>query len=183
MLKLTVKSQELWDDARKEFIPPVEVTLELEHSLVSISKWEETWETPFLGNGEKTDVQVLDYVRCMTLTPDVDPVVYHWFTQADFSAVNEYINAKRTATWFGATKERPGRSEIITSEVVYYWLVTGQIDFQVQYWHFNRLMTLIKVIGDKQDTGKAKPKMSQAQLAARNRELNAQRRAEMKSTG
>jgi len=183
MLRLEVETQELWNAEINQFIPPVKFVLELEHSLVSISKWEETWEIPFLGNAEKTNVQVLDYVRCMTLNKDVDPAVYHLLSASDLDDINRYINAKRSATWFGATPDKPGRNEIITSEVVYYWLVTGQIDFQVQYWHFSRLMTLIKVIGDKQNTGKAKSKMSPAQLAARNRDLNAKRKAELGTKG
>lgn len=183
MLEIIVPKQELFDDSKQEFFDMPEVHLRLEHSLVSVSKWESKWETPFLVSQEKTGDQMLDYIKCMTLSPEPDPEVYHRLTEDHLEAVNKYIGAKMTATWF--TEQNPnankGRRETITAELIYYWLVSLSIPFETENWHLNKLLTLIRVCNEKnQPSGK---KMSKAELASRNRTLNAQRRAQMKTSG
>ena len=129
---------------------------------------------------EKTLEESLSYIECMTLNQNVDPVVYKCITQAQMNAINEYISDNRTATWFSDnTKEAPSR-EIVTSELVYYWMASYQIPFETQKWHFSRLMTLIHIFGVKNKDPK---KMSRSEILARNKALNASRRARLKSKG
>jgi len=180
MLVITVGGVESFDEGSSEFVVRGGTPLELEHSLVSLSKWESIHEKPFLGKESKTGAEVMSYVRCMCLTPDPSPELFYKLSKENFEAVDQYINAKMTATWFSDAPGAPGSRDVITSELIYYWMITFQIPFECERWHLNRLFTLIRVCNVKQ----AKPKkMSRAALAARNRELNAQRRAQLGSTG
>lgn len=180
MLMIVVPGIELFDDTNQEFTTQGDVVLELEHSLVSLSKWESIYEKPFLGEGEKTTEEVIGYVKAMTLTPKVPEEIFHKLSEENVTAINEYIDAKMTATWFNDAPGAPKSREVITSEIIYYWLIAFQIPFECERWHLNRLFTLIRVCNIKQ----AKPeKMSRAEIAARNRELNAQRRAQWGTQG
>lgn len=143
MLSITVPETELFNEDTNEFIVVKEQTLSLEHSLVSISKWEQKWNVPFL-EGEKTLDQSRDYIRCMTLTQNVDPLVYYCLTNENIEAINNYIEAPMTATWFKKEK-KTAKKEIITNERIYYWMITLNIPFECQKWHLNRLLTLIRV--------------------------------------
>lgn len=180
MLTIVVPGVEMFDDQSQEFVTQGDVTLELEHSLVSLSKWESKHEKPFLGKQEKTTEETLDYVRCMIVTPNVSEEVISKLSEQNLMAVNEYIDSKMTATWFNEPPGAPKSRDVITAELIYYWMVVFQIPFQCEHWHLNRLFTLIRVCNIKQ----AKPKkMTRAELAARNRELNAQRREQLGSKG
>ena len=132
MLQITVPAVEYYDEAKNEFINKKEQTLQLEHSLVSLSKWESKWKKPFLGKGEKTSEETLDYVRCMTMTKNVDPEVYSRLTNANIQAINDYIGDSMTATTFSkAHGDRPSR-ETITSELIYYWMIAYNIPPEYQ---------------------------------------------------
>jgi len=180
MLTITVPELEMYDESLEEFISEPAVQLELEHSLVSLSKWESEFEKPFLGQDDKTPEELIGYVKAMTLTPEVPPEVYSELNEANFEAINAYLNAKRSATWFSEAPGAPKAREVITSELIYYWLTVFQIPFEVETWHLNRLFTLIRVANIKS----AKPqKMSRSQMAERNRQLNAQRREQLKTKG
>lgn len=179
MLTITVVTDELFDDDKQEFITET-VVLNLEHSLISLSKWESIFEKPFLGPGQKTSEETFKYIECMILDRDFPPGVISNLSQENINEINDYIDAKMSATWFSEIPSAPKSSEIITSELIYYWLVTFNIPFEVQDWHLNRLFNLIRVCNIKS----AKPKkMSRSEIAARNRELNAQRKAELGTRG
>jgi len=180
MLTIVVPGVEMFDDQSQEFVTKGDVTLELEHSLVSLSKWESKHEKPFLGKGEKTTEEVLDYVRLMVLTPNVPEEVFHKLSEENFDAINKYIDSRMTATWFNEPPGAPKSRDVITAELIYYWMITFEIPFECETWHLNRLFTLIRVCNIKQ----AKPKkMSRSEIAARNRELNIQRKAQLGTRG
>lgn len=178
MLTITVPGVELFDESSNQFKTSQDAVLQLEHSLVSLSKWESIYEKPFLGKDPKSTEEVLGYIKCMTLN-EVPPDVYSRFTQDNINDVNNYINAKMTATWFAEKKQKPSQ-EVITAEVIYYWMVSMNIPLEFQNWHLNRLFTLIQVISLKNEPGK---KLSKAELAARNRALNEQRRQQFNTRG
>lgn len=183
MLKFTIPASESWDELTQEFITAEEVTLELEHSLVSLSKWEASWEKPFLGPEEKTTEETLSYVYFMTLTPDVSPEIIQRLTNDHIKQINNYIDSKMSATTFNerVTQRKVGR-EIITSEVIYYWMVSHQIPFECQHWHLNRLFTLIKVCNAKNEPP-GKNKMSKSEMIAQRNKLNAERKAKLNTSG
>lgn len=184
MLEIIVPKQELFDDSKQEFVELPTVTIQLEHSLVSLSKWESKWEKPFLDDRKKTDAESVDYVRCMVTTKNYDPAVLSRLDSDQVEQISEYIDAKMTATWFNEPKSKPtGKKEVVTAELIYYWMISLTIPFECQHWHLNRLLTLVKVCNEKNKPEKDRRKMSRSELASRNRELNAQRRAQMKSSG
>lgn len=183
MLKITIPSTELYDEQADEFIQIKGQDLQLEHSLVSISKWESKWKKPFLDSSqERTNEEMIDYIRCMTLTQNVDPIIYSGLTQPLVNRINEYINDPMTATWFSKDRESNTRAsrEKITSELIYYWMISLQIPMECQKWHLNRLLTLIRVCNIKNTP--ATP-MSKKALAQRNTALNAARRKSLNSKG
>lgn len=157
MLSITVPGRELYDDSTGRFINVKEQTLKLEHSLVSISKWESKWCKPFISS-VKTDEETIDYIRCMTLTQNVNPEVYLCLTPKNLSDINDYINAPMTATFFSEEKGGKRNREVITSELIYYWMITLQIPPEYQKWHLNRLLTLIHVCTIKNQPQKKRDK-------------------------
>jgi len=180
MLTVTVPlTDESFDDSTQEFVAGETFQLQLEHSLVSLSKWESKFETPFLGQGEKTFEETMWYIEAMAVTPDVPPEVFRSFTQENLDEIKSYIDAKMTATWFKAEPTRR-QTEIITAEIIYYWMISLNIPFECQHWHLNRLMTLVQVINQKNAPQK---KMSPRDVAARNRQLNKERQAKLNTTG
>lgn len=163
-----------------EFVEVPEVRLKLEHSLVSLSKWEAKWEKPFLGTGDKTEEQTVDYVRMMILGESPAQEVFARLSNENYTEIQNYINAKMSATWFSDTVRKTPLLEIITAELIYYWMISLGIPFECQEWHLNRLLTLVKVCIEKN----APPKqMSPAELAMRNRALNEQRKRELNTKG
>ena len=180
MLTITIPETELWDETREEYIYTKRQTLQLEHSLVSISKWEGKWCKPFLSSNDKTLEETIDYVKCMTVTPNVKPEIYRCLSDENIEEINKYIAAPMTATWFSEDKTaRPSR-EVITSEIIYYWMVALNIPFECQKWHLNRLLTLIKVCDRKNQPPK---KMGKNAIMSRNAALNAARRKKTGSKG
>lgn len=187
MLKIVVPSAvigEEFDESNNEFIPITTKTqtLQLEHSLVSLSKWESKWRKPFLAKWQRTTEEIIDYVQCMTLTQNVNPNVYKALSLMPelLAEVSTYIDASMTATTFPKNGNRPSNREIITSEIIYYWMVSYQIPFECQKWHLSRLLTLINVCNVKNTPPK---KMSRSETIARNRALNAARRKRLNTKG
>lgn len=180
MLKITIPAVEEWDEARQEFISTKETELCLEHSLVSISKWESKWHKHFIGNRDLTSEMLIDYIRCMTLTQNVNPEVYYAMNDDVITQIKNYIDDAQTATWFAESNEKKYSRDIITSEIIYYWMIALQIPFECQKWHLNRLLTLIRVCNEKNQPEK---KMSQAEVMRRNREINEARRRALNTRG
>ena len=179
MLQLITNPREEWNETTQEFIYTKSYVLQLEHSLVSISKWESKWCKPFLSKDPKTYEETIDYIRCMTLTQNVDPKVYKFLTKDNVQKVNEYIEAPMTAT---TVRDTPGPKshEIITSELIYYWMISYNIPFECQKWHLNRLLTLIRVCSIKNTPAK---KQNPRDIMSRNAALNAARRKQLNSKG
>lgn len=180
MLQLTIPEIECYDEENNEFIKIPEQILQLEHSLISISKWESKWHIPFLTKDKKTLEQTIDYIRCMTINKRVDPRIYDVLPPESLSEINEYIENPMTATWFNDGDNNDRSREIITSEILYYQMLKTGIPFECERWHINRLITLIRVYSEKEAP---KKKMSPNEIRMRNAELNAKRRAQMKSKG
>jgi len=158
--------------------------IEFEHSLASLSLWESKWEIPFLSSPDLTSEQTLDYIKCMVVTKDIAPDLFDQVTEHDVHAISEYIGKKNSATWFNDPPQTSNNRQKITSELVYGWMVQLTIPFDpCENWNFNRLLTLIKVTNKLNTTDDKKRKMSRSELAQRNRELNAQRRAKTGSQG
>lgn len=182
MLTITIPvSPEGWDEAKQEFVEPKTQTLQLEHSLVSLSKWESKWHKPFYSKKEMTDEETLDYIKCMTLTKNVSSDVYDHLTRENVDAVLAYIGDPMTATTFGKEDKGSTNREVITSELIYYWMIASNIPFEpCQKWHLNRLITLIRVCGVKSTPPK---KRSKRDIMSRNAALNASRRKQMNTKG
>lgn len=178
MLKIAVRMNESFNAKTKEFVFE-DFVIEFEHSLASLSKWESKFEKPFLGKGEKSSEEVIAYIKLMCITPDVPEKVWDNLSRENLTAIDDYINAKMTATTINQGQERPSR-EIITAEIIYHWMISLQIPFEAQYWHLNRLLMLVQVCNLK---NKSPKKMSRGEAGRRQRELNAQRRASMGTRG
>ena len=179
MLTITVPASEIYNEAENEFIATNETVLRLEHSLVSISKWESKWKKPFLGKDKKTREEVTDYIKCMTLNSNISKNVYSALTQENLTAISKYINHPMTASSVTDTSKKKHKQEIITSELIYYWMVAYQIPFECEKWHINRLLMLIKICNAKNNPSK----MSKREIFAQNRALNAARRKALHTKG
>lgn len=182
MLQLKIQGGELFDEKTNKFVSVKPQTLQLEHSLVSISKWEAKWKKPFMRPDPMTVEETVDYIRYMTVSPqNVNPDVYRFITEENVKQVMDYIHNPMTATTISSRPGQRRQQQIITSEVVYYYMTAYQIPFDpCQKWHFNRLMTLIRVCDEKQQKPK---KMSKSEIMNRNRQRNAARKAKTGTRG
>lgn len=181
MLYITIPATELWDELNQEFIITKTQTIQLEHSLVSISKWEAKWQKPFLTKEPKTSIETLDYIKCMTLTQNVQPATYARLSYQNVTDINDYVESAMTATTINEQKKTRGSNgEQITSELIYYWMVALNIPFECQKWHLNRLLTLIRVCNIKNQPPE---KRSRRDIMSRNAALNASRRQQLNTKG
>ena len=181
MLSITIPAIELWDETKQEFVGlEKEQTLQLEHSLVSLDKWESKWCKPFLTKQEKTREEMMDYVRCMTITQNVDPEVYNYLTNDNIIQINKYIEAPMTATTISEDKSSKSNKETVTAELIYYWMIALNIPFECRKWHLNKLLMLVKVCNIKNQPPK---KTSKKELLSRNAALNAARRKQFNTSG
>jgi len=183
MLKLNIEAQELFDEASQTFKSQSAFVLELEHSLVSVSKWESDHEKPFLIDTAKSGQEMLDYVIAMIVTPEYPSNVAALLSVENFVTVQNYINSKQSATTFGELPKPRGKGETITAELIYYWMVAFNIPFECERWHLNRLFSLIRIanIKNSKQSGKSK-RLNQSDLEAR-RALNEQRRRQLGTAG
>lgn len=180
MLQIIIPSIEMWDEVEEKFVYTKEQKLSLEHSLVSLSKWESKWCKPFLSKEAKTVEETIDYIRCMTITQNVNPEIYRYITNDNIKEVNKYIEAPMTATIINEPKSNSVNREQITAELIYYWMIALNIPFECQKWHLNKLLTLIRVCNIKNRPPK---KMSKSQLMSRNTALNAARKRQLNTKG
>lgn len=179
MLTIEIPDQEFFNEETQEFFTMKGQTLQLEHSLVSLSKWESKWNKPFLSKEDKTIEQTIDYIKCMTITQNPKPHIYNLLTDKNILEIKNYIDAPMTATTFSNANQGHSR-EIVTSELIYYWMISLNIPMKCEKWHLNRLLTLIRVCNIK--NGPAK-KMSKKEIMSRNAALNAARRKKLNTKG
>ena len=189
MLTITIPASEGYDEVNNEFINTKQTTLQLEHSLLSLHKWEQKWHIPFLASNDKTQEQTVDYIRCMTITPNVDPFVYRVMPKSAVMEITKYIENPMTATWFSDDKNKQKKligaqknsSEIVTAEIIYYWMIALNIPVEYRKWHLNSLLTLIRVVSLK--NAPKDSKVGSADWARQRSALNAQRRAKYHTRG
>lgn len=180
MLTITVPAVEFFDEANQRFISSAEHVLSLEHSLVSLSRWESKWKKSFLTGKDKSNEEIYGYVEAMCLTPDIPPEVFSRLSQANFDQINAYINEKMTATTFREMPNRAPNREAVTAELIYYWMIALQVPVECESWHLNRLLALIKVANLKNSPPK---KMGRNEMLAERNRLNEQRKAEYGTSG
>lgn len=174
---ITIPATELWDPVEHRFHDVKECTINLEHSLISLSKWESKWKIPFIGNKNLTPEQMLDYFRCMTIEKNVDPMVYRCLGNDQIQEILSYIDDPMTATWFGKSEDDIASltdNRAVTSELIYYWMFANGISKDCEKWHLNVLITLIHVFSEE---NKPKKKRSEAEKMAHHRALIKARRA------
>lgn len=182
MLRIILEEAEYFDESESRFIDVPALELRLEHSLVSLSKWESEHEKPFLAQEDRTLEETLSYIHAMCLD-DISFETLNRLNQSQMDEIGSYINSKRTATWFNEPPEKKGKSSrgpVVTSELIYHWMINFQIPFECQHWHLNRLLTLIRVCNVKSQGPK---KMNKREIMARNKALNEQRKAQFNTTG
>ena len=178
MLDLQIPSTaEIWDEAEETFVMMPEGIIHLEHSLVSLSKWETMHKKPFLKTEPKTSDEFVDYIQCMDLGPRQERAVYVTMMK-HHEEINNYIETQFTATTIKSSGKK--NNEQITSELIYYWMVASAIPFECQHWHLSRLITLIDVCNVKNGPEK---KMSQAEIMQQNKALNEARKAKYNTKG
>ncbi len=180
MLELVVETEEMFDEETNQFVEPISVTLMLEHSLVSLSKWESFFKKPFLATKDKTLEQLMWYIRAMNQNPNVPPEVFSQLTAEHYDQIDAYINDPMTAAWFSEVPGEKKNTEVITAELLYYWMIAFTIPMECQHWHLNRLLALVRTCNIK--NGKPK-KMSRAEAAAQQRQINERRLRELGTTG
>lgn len=181
-LVITVPEQEFFNSETNEFYTVKSTTLKLEHSLVAVAKWESKWHIAFLDDkNEKTNEMMIDYIRCMTISQNVDPQIYYHLPSNVIQQINDYINNPMTATVVKDMHKQGGnRGEFVTNELIYYWMIAQNIPLECEKWHLNRLMTLIRVCSEKNTPSK---KMNKRDVLNRNRALNEARKRASGSRG
>ena len=183
MLTVTIPGFEAFNQNTNEFVEVKETKLQLEHSLISLKKWEQRWHKPFLSEEEKTMEETLDYIRCMTINPGVDDEIYKYIPNKIIQEITKYIRDPMTATWFndpGKVGAQKSKNEVVTAEIIYYWMISLNIPVEFQKWHLNTLLTLIRVVSVK---NAPKDKMDKATWAKQRASLNAARKAKFHTHG
>lgn len=180
MLAIEVVLEEGFDEENQKFVVVKSCVLEMEHSLVSLSKWESFFEKPFLSDKEKTPEEVFEYIKMMTLTPNVPPEVYASLTTDNVETIRNYIDSKMTATTFNDRGAPKKNREVITAEIIYHWMIAAGVPFECQHWHLNRLLTLIRVINLKSAPPK---KMGRRESISQRQKLNALRKQQFGTSG
>ena len=179
MLIINIPSKELFNEKKQEFIQVKGTNIELEHSLISISKWESKWKKPFVSDIEKTTEENIDYIKCMLIN-DKQRLYINYLTEENIKKINNYITDSMTATTFYDDKTTGKKKEIVTSELIYYWMIANNVPLECEKWHLNRLLTLIRICNIKNTPPK---KMSKREILEKNAAINAARRKKLNSKG
>lgn len=182
MLRIIIEGDETFNEETQEFAQTDDVVLDLEHSLLSLSKWESIYERPFLSSGKMTLEEVRGYLKAMVINHDADLDALDRASKADIDRIQSYIDSSQSATTFGQMPERRGPAEVITSELIYFWMVSFNIPFECETWHLNRLFALIRICNLKNSNAKPK-KLSRHELAQQRADLNRKRREEWNTKG
>ena len=181
MLEIRIDGKEFWNQEKEEFVNTKGITLRLEHSLISVSKWEAKYKRPFLSDGPKTLQETYDYISFMSLDRNVNMTELEGITEEDYKKILDYIHDPMTATKISKNaKNKPSSNHVLTSEEIYYDMTALNIPFECEKWHLNRLLTLIRIASIKNEPPK---KMSKRALMNRNRAINEMRKAEMGTHG
>lgn len=181
MLSINIPETELFDEETDSFIKIKAQSLNLEHSLISVSKWETIHCKPFLTKNKKTPDEVRDYIRCMIINAPKGQDVVKAFTPKEINEVIDYINKKKTATTVTFfSKKTKASNETITSELIYYWMFSAGISIECEKWPLDRLFALIKIFSAK---NAPKQKGVNHEYNKMQHDLNAQRRAALHSKG
>lgn len=180
MLRITIPGIEFFNNQTQEFIRTDDTTVTLEHSLLALAKWESKWNKPFLGSGNKTMEECIDYVRCMTIEEGIDPLIYRGITVDLFKQINKYIESPMTATMIREPNGKRANREVVTNELIYHWMIALGIPSRYETWHLNRLLMLIRVCNIRNSPQK---KMSKRDIYSQNRALNAARKKQLGTHG
>jgi len=180
MLQLEIPAREFYDEETSSFILYTKESLQVEHSLVSLSKWESKWRKPFLSPTPKTPEEMLDYIQCMTINKNIKPDIYMYLPDDIYNQVENYINLPMSATWFNDPPNAPKNREVITAEIIYYWMIAQNIPMECQKWHLNRLLTLIRVCSIKNQPPKSQ---NRKEMLAKRNALNQSRKAQHQTKG
>lgn len=180
MIQITIPGGEIYDPTANEFINFKTTTLTLEHSLISISKWEAKHKKPFLKADDRTSDEIIDYISCMSLTQNIDSRILYNIPPSEVKKITRYIEDPMTATTFSETEQKGSHRQTVTSELIYYWMIAYNIPFECQKWHLNRLLTLIRICGIKNAPPK---KTSKAEMMRRRSQINAERRSKLHTKG
>ena len=186
MLEILVEGREIYDEEENLFHKCETTKLQLEHSLISLSKWESKWKVPFIGDAPKTNEQTLDYIKAMTISRGVPDSVYRCLSAKNYEEIKDYLTDPMTATTIREYNQRTTQPSAITSELLYYYMFSYQIPMDCQKWHLSRLIMLIRVFNAKaqeQEAGAKNTRVNKPEIAAQRRALNAQRRAKLNSSG
>lgn len=181
MLQITIPAERGFNEITEEFVSFPAVTLRLEHSLISIQKWEAKWHKSYLNNKEFTAEEQLDYIRCMSIDSNFDASIFNRLRISDYEKIRDYIANPMTATVIHRRKDQSSSSgQFVTAELIYYWMTEFGIPFECNKWHINQLLTLIEVCSIKQSPGK---KMNKREAAMMRAAANESRRKRLGTRG
>lgn len=163
-----------------------DVYLRFEHSLVSLSEWEQEYEKPFYSSktvDNRTEKEMVSYFEYMLISGIEYRPLVRLASPEQMLALTHYINKGSTATTVKEMAQKAGPNETPTSELMYYWLVAFKIPFKpTDEWHLHRLLMLVKVCGAK-STPSGRNKVNKRELAMSMREINEQRLRDLGTKG
>lgn len=184
MIQLEIEGSEFFNETKQEFYYTNPCVVMLEHSLLSVAKWESKWKKPFLSSRKDdvlTNAALYDYFRCMEVEPCIESMWPVSLSPSQYQKLLKYIDEEQTATkFYSYKKDKTLSRQTITSELIYYWMASLNIPFECERWHLSRLLTLIHIASVKGQTGK---KMTQKETMQMYAELNEKRKRQYNTRG